>query len=96
MTNIRTSKKNKRYECGMCLIRFTERESLYKHLIGFHHLEENNTPHYCLICNKGYCSFKIYQDHLTAEQDIHGSVQNLVKIYFQFCHNIYLKGVIRN
>lgn len=59
----------------MCSTSFTEKESLYNHLIDFHRLEENNTPHYCLLCNKGYCSFKIYQDHLTAEQDIHESTQ---------------------
>lgn len=63
----------------MCsIIDFTEKESLYVHLIEFHHSEKNNTPHYCLICNKGYCSFKVYQDHLIAEQDIHGSNQSPV------------------
>lgn len=56
----------------MCTMDFTEKELLYSHLIDRHHVEEHNTPHYCLICNKGYCSFKFYQDHLIAEQDIHG------------------------
>ncbi|XP_026820009.1 oocyte zinc finger protein XlCOF6-like [Rhopalosiphum maidis] len=71
----KTSNKKKHYECGMCSIDFTEKETLYNHLIDFHKLEENNTPHYCLICNKGYCNYTIYQNHLTAEQDIHGSIQ---------------------
>jgi len=62
----------------MCFKYFSDRESLYNHLIDIHRLEENSTPHYCLICNKGYCSFNIYQDHLIAEQDIHGSTQNQV------------------
>jgi len=62
----------------MCSIHFTEKENLYIHLIDFHKLEENNTPHYCLICNKGYCNYSIYQNHLTTEQDIHGSIQILV------------------
>lgn len=75
VANTKTSNKNKRYECGMCSIHFAEKETLYNHLIDFHKLEENNTPHYCLICNKGYCSYKIYQNHLTTEQDIHGSIQ---------------------
>lgn len=61
----------------MCFLRFTERDLLYSHLID-NHKEENNTPHYCLICNKGYCNFKIYQDHWNSEQDIHGSAQNMV------------------
>lgn len=57
----------------MCCTSFIEKEQLYNHLIDSHRSEENNTPHYCLICNKGYCSFKFYQDHFNAEQDIHGS-----------------------
>lgn len=87
-TNIKTSHKHKRYECGMCLIRFTKRESLYDHLIGFHHSEENNTPHYCLTCNKGYCSFKVYQDHLSAEHHIHESVQNVVILCFKYTQGV--------
>lgn len=67
--------KKKHYECGMCSIDFNEKEPLYNHLIDCHRLEENNTPHYCMICNKGYCNFKFYQDHLIAEQDIHGTTQ---------------------
>lgn len=59
----------------MCTISFTVKESLYNHLIDFHCLEENNTPHYCLVCNKGFCSFNVYKDHLAAEQDIHESIQ---------------------
>lgn len=59
----------------MCFVGFTEKDSLYNHLTDIHNLEENNTPHYCMICNKGYSGFKIYQDHLTAEQDIHGITQ---------------------
>lgn len=75
VANTKTSKKKKHYQCGMCFIDFTEKDSLYIHLIEFHKLEGNNTPHYCLICNKGYCNYTIYQNHLTAEQDIHGSIQ---------------------
>jgi hypothetical protein len=82
VTNITINRK-KRYECALCpFINFTQKESLYDHLIDSHSLEENNTPHYCLICNKGYCSFKIYQEHLTAEQELHGSIQ--IQVY-TFC-----------
>ncbi|XP_060876975.1 zinc finger protein 420-like [Metopolophium dirhodum] len=75
VANAKISNKKKRHECGMCSKHFTEKETLYNHLIDFHKLEENNTPHYCLICNKGYCSYKIYQNHWTTEQDIHGAIQ---------------------
>lgn len=76
----KTTNKKKHYECGMCAINFIERELLHDHLVDFHHSEENNTPHYCLICDKGYCSFKMYQDHLAAEKYIHGYSQIQVKI----------------
>lgn len=78
-TNTRTTKKKKRYECGICSSSFPIKESLYNHLIDSHSSEENNTPHYCLVCNKGYCNFNVYKDHLIAEQDIHGSIQ--IQVY---------------
>lgn len=80
MSTKSTSKK-KHYKCGMCFTDFTEKQLLYSHLNDFHHLEENITPHYCLICSKGYCNFKFYQDHLIAEQDIHGNTQAEVYVY---------------
>lgn len=84
VTNTITTNRKKRYECGMCSsIGYTEKDLLYNHLIDTHSIEDNNTPHYCLICNKGYCSFKIYQEHLTTEQEIHGNIQIQVN---KFCY----------
>ncbi|XP_050442284.1 zinc finger protein ZFP2-like [Adelges cooleyi] len=79
--------KKKKYECGICLTIFTNKDSLYKHLINVHFKDGNNTniPHYCLVCSKGYYSYQNFQDHLKSNPKCHTQSQNEVKSHIFGC-----------
>ncbi|XP_050535002.1 oocyte zinc finger protein XlCOF6-like isoform X2 [Daktulosphaira vitifoliae] len=61
----------KKHKCGICSIHFIKKSLLLQHLMDFHKEENScvNSPHYCLICKIGFCTYQTFNEHLSIKHE---------------------------